>query len=110
MASAKEDSRLKFLPNLKDFFDEAIEQADPNAGIEDEYKLVKQPNFQWRALRLLARRSDHFFTPSATPFKALPEYLTSVVENISKDMSKDRVAPDIKIDGRTLENGDLIHQ
>ncbi|XP_002156883.3 THO complex subunit 1 [Hydra vulgaris] len=103
LASAKVESRLKFLPNLKDFFEKAIEQADPNAGIEDEYKLVKQPNFQWRALRLLARRSDHFFTPSQTPFKALPEYLSSVIENISKDMTKDKPS----CDSKSLENGEL---
>ena len=88
LEASKQDSRLKFLPTLEDFFEEAIEQADPEAGIEDEYKLVKDSSFCWRALRLLARRSHHFFTPSQAPFKALPEYLSNVVDQLSKDFSK----------------------
>ena len=95
MEACKSETRLKFLPKLEDFFAESIDQADPDAGIEDEYKLVKQPNFQWRALRLLAKRSQHFFTPSTQPFKALPEYLSSVIENLAKDF---KPTPEVKID------------
>eukprot|EP00111_Clytia_hemisphaerica_P024541 TCONS_00072358-protein len=88
MEACKAESRLKFLPQLEPFFEEAVEQADPEAGIEDEYKIVNKPNFQWKALRLLARRSHHFFTPSTTPFKALPAYLTSVIEQLGKEFNK----------------------
>lgn len=88
MESCKIETRLKFLPSLETFFEEAVEQADPEAGIEEEYKVVNDPNFQWRALRLLARRSHHFFTPSATPFKALPAYLTSVIEQLKKEFNR----------------------
>ncbi|XP_035665777.1 THO complex subunit 1-like, partial [Branchiostoma floridae] len=30
----------EFLPSLEEFFEEAIEQSDPEAMVEDEYKLV----------------------------------------------------------------------
>jgi THO complex subunit 1 len=37
MDACKDDKRV-FLPNLEDFFGEAIEQNDPEAIVEDEYK------------------------------------------------------------------------
>ena len=83
---------------MEEFFEEAIEQADPEAGIEEKYKLVKQPNFQWRSLRLLARKSHHFFTPSNPPFKALPDYLNSVIDSIAKDRQKTNT--DMKTDAK----------
>ena len=39
MDACKDDKRV-FLPNLEDFFGEAIEQNDPEAIVEDEYKLI----------------------------------------------------------------------
>ena len=87
LESCKAENRVKFLPNLDEFFEEAVEQADPAAQIEDEYKLVSKSSFGWRALRLLARRSYQFFTPSNQPFKALPDYLTSVISQFAKDMN-----------------------
>jgi len=38
------------------------------------------------ALRLLARRSHHFFQPSTNPFKTLPEYLDSVVQQLAQEL------------------------
>lgn len=95
MEACKAESRLKFLPTLEHFFEEAVEQVDPGAGIEEEYKAVNNPNFQWRALRLLAQRSHHFFTPSTTPFKALPQYLSSVIEQLGKEFDKTPGAADV---------------
>jgi len=88
LEACKQENRLKFLPTLENFFEEAIEQGDPAAGIEEEYKVINNPNFQWKSLRLLARRSHHFFTPSTTPFKVLPDYLKSVIDNISDDIKR----------------------
>ncbi|KXJ28973.1 THO complex subunit 1 [Exaiptasia diaphana] len=89
-----------FLPTLEEYFGEAIEQSDPAAMIEDEYKLIKDSNFGWRALRLLARRSQHFFQPSSNPFKTLPDYLESVVLQLAQEL------PSVKSeDGAVVENG-----
>ena len=98
MVACKAESRLKFLPSLESFFEEAIEQADPEAGIEEKYKVVNHSNFQWKALRLLARRSHHFFTPSQSPFKALPAYLSSVINQLGKEFNKtDLETPKVEI-------------
>jgi len=98
LKACKAENRLNFLPQLETFLEEAIEQADPEAGIEEEYKLVNDGSFQWRALRLLAHRSHHFFTPSQTPFKPLPEYMQSVIETIAKDFQKASEPPLVKVE------------
>ncbi|XP_064605925.1 THO complex subunit 1-like [Liolophura sinensis] len=85
MAACKSDKRV-FLPSVEEFFAEPIEQADPENMIEDEYKLVNNINFQWRALRLLARRSPHFFTHTNQPAMALPAYLELMVTKLAKEM------------------------
>ncbi|GLH07061.1 THO complex subunit 1 [Gryllus bimaculatus] len=74
-----------FLPSLEAYFEEAIEQTDPAALVEEQYKRVNDGNFGWRALRLLARRSPHFFTHSNNPINKLPEYLENMIKKISKD-------------------------
>nr|CAG4648545.1 EOG090X0324 [Polyphemus pediculus] len=73
-----------FLPTLENYFEEAIEQLDPS--VESQYKRVNEGNFGWRALRLLARRSLHFFTHGNTPITRLPDYLETHVKKLAKDM------------------------
>ena len=94
LEACKAENRTSFLPTLQDFFEEAIEQADPEAGIEDEYKLVKNSEFGWRALRLLSRRSFNFFTPSNQPFKPLSDYLSYAVSQVARDLAANQVPKD----------------
>lgn len=98
LEACKADNRV-FLPTLEEYFSEAIEQADPDAMVEDEYKVIKNGNFGWRALRLLARRSHHFFQPSTNPFKTLPEYLESVVQQLAQEL------PNVKNEEGIVVNG-----
>lgn len=88
-----------FLPSLEGYFEEAIEQIDPAAMVEEEYKRVNDSNFGWRALRLLARRSPHFFTHSNNPINKLPEYLETMIKKIAKDrpsvLSSDEVKSEL---------------
>ncbi|XP_063215870.1 THO complex subunit 1 isoform X2 [Bacillus rossius redtenbacheri] len=74
-----------FLPSLESYFEEAMEQADPSAMVDDQYKKINDGNFGWRALRLLARRSPHFFTHSNNPINKLPDYLEMMIKRIMKD-------------------------
>ncbi|KAG8518883.1 THO complex subunit 1, partial [Galemys pyrenaicus] len=76
----------EYMPTLEDFFEEAIEQADPENMVENEYKAVNNSNYGWRALRLLARRSPHFFQPTNQQFKSLPEYLENMVIKLAKEL------------------------
>ena len=46
LESCKSKDR-NFLPSLEEYFEEAIEQLDPAAAIEDEYKSVQFKHFQF---------------------------------------------------------------
>lgn len=50
------------------------------------YRAVNNSNYGWRALRLLARRSPHFFQPTNQQFKSLPEYLENMVIKLAKEL------------------------
>ncbi|XP_020510328.3 THO complex subunit 1 isoform X1 [Labrus bergylta] len=95
MEACKSDSR-EFMPSLDEFFAEAIEQADPVNMVEDEYKVVRNANYGWRALRLLSRRSPHFFQPTNQKFKSLADYLDSMVSKLAKELPKDIPSEEIK--------------
>ncbi|XP_051808816.1 THO complex subunit 1 [Acanthochromis polyacanthus] len=95
MEACKSDSR-EFMPLLDEFFAEAIEQADPANMVEEEYKVVRNPNYGWRALRLLSRRSPHFFQPTNQKFKSLADYLDSMVSKLAKELPKDIPSEEIK--------------
>ncbi|XP_028399436.1 THO complex subunit 1-like [Dendronephthya gigantea] len=100
MAACRSEKR-NVLPDLKEFFEEAIDQADPESQIEEQYKLVNDPKFGWRALRLLSRRSQHFFQSSTNPFKTLPQYLDLAIQQLGQELM-----PPIKIEESTIvENG-----
>ncbi|XP_029309961.1 THO complex subunit 1 [Cottoperca gobio] len=95
MEACKSDNR-EFMPSLDEFFAEAIEQADPANMVEEEYKAVRNPNYGWRALRLLSRRSPHFFQPTNQKFKSLADYLDSMVSKLAKELPKDIPSEEIK--------------
>ncbi|KAK2895149.1 THO complex subunit 1 [Channa argus] len=95
MEACKSDSR-EFMPSLDEFFAEAIEQADPANMVEEEYKAVRNPNYGWRALRLLSRRSPHFFQPTNQKFKSLADYLDCMVSKLAKELPKDIPSEEIK--------------
>uniref|UniRef100_A0A4W4FFL2 Death domain-containing protein n=1 Tax=Electrophorus electricus TaxID=8005 RepID=A0A4W4FFL2_ELEEL len=106
MEACKSDSR-EFMPSLEDFFEEAIEQADPANMVEDEYKVVRNSNYGWRALRLLSRRSPHFFQPTNQQFKSLADYLENMVIKLAKELP-DIPSEEIKTGEEEDENGDNL--
>ncbi|XP_058462952.1 THO complex subunit 1 [Malaya genurostris] len=60
-----------FLPSLEAYLDGSKEKHDPSV--------------EWRALRLLARQSPHFFTLFNSPSYKVADYLESVRKKIQKD-------------------------
>ncbi|KAL4624586.1 THO complex subunit 1 [Arapaima gigas] len=107
MEACKSDSR-EFMPSLEEFFEEAIEQADPANMVEDEYKVVRNSNYGWRALRLLSRRSPHFFQPTNQQFKSLADYLESMVIKLAKELPKDIPSEEIKTGEEDDDNSDNL--
>jgi len=81
------ESRV-FLPSLELFLEDALEQTDPEAQIEDEYKLINDQGWCWRALRLLARKSSHFWAPPANANqqnKKLSQGLEALIVKVGRD-------------------------
>lgn len=74
-----------FLPNLEDYFADAIAQIEGSTPVKDEDNLLKDSNYGWRALRLLAKRSPHFFTYSNVIQNPLSSYLEQMVKKIAHD-------------------------
>ncbi|KAH0951356.1 hypothetical protein HN011_005106 [Eciton burchellii] len=85
-----------FLPSLETYFEDAIMELDPAAMVDDKYKKVNDGNFGWRALRLLARRSPHFFVHGNYPINKLPEYLETMIKKIAKD--RPQTQSDVKME------------
>jgi len=75
-----------FLPQMDDYFAEAIEQLDPASEIEEEYKIVNDGQWGWRALRLLAKKSPNFFTYGNNPIAKLPDYLESILKKMYPEL------------------------
>uniref|UniRef100_A0A4W5QDU6 THO complex 1 n=1 Tax=Hucho hucho TaxID=62062 RepID=A0A4W5QDU6_9TELE len=95
---------VEFMPTLEEFFEEAIEQADPANMVEDEYKYVYT-----LTLRLLSRRSPHFFQPTNQQFKSLADYLESMAIKLAKELPKDLLSEEIKTGEEDYEdNGDTL--
>ncbi|XP_045612877.1 THO complex subunit 1 isoform X2 [Procambarus clarkii] len=86
-----------FVPALETYFTPAIEQLSPKSELKEKDRLVNDSNFGWRGLRLLACRSPHFFTHSASPIATLPEYLTTMIKKLAKELPSQLTA-DIKVE------------
>lgn len=65
-----------FLPSIEQYLENPKDKTDAT--------------FEWRALRLLARQSPHFFTMIQTPNK-VSDYLESVRKKISESQTKTKV-------------------
>ncbi|XP_077868865.1 THO complex subunit 1-like [Saccoglossus kowalevskii] len=103
---ACQDERRQFVPGVDELFSEAIDQADPAAQIEDEYKLINNSNYAWRALRLLAKKSPHFFQPSTQPCKSIPLYLENMITKLAKEMPAP--AEEIKTEDENAETDEFL--
>ena len=50
------EKQSEVVPQLSDYLKPVAEQMDPDAGIEEEYKVKNDKAFQWKALRLMAKQ------------------------------------------------------
>ena len=73
--------------------------------IEDTYKKVNNGEWGWRALRLMSRRSTHFFISGNNPIAKLPDYLDSMLTKMAKEMPN-AVSKDDTVESMEEENGD----
>jgi hypothetical protein len=87
---ACKDPNRQFLPSLREFFEEAIEQLDPANQVEKQYQLVQQTDWCWKALRLLAKRSAFYFMQNQN-VKTIPEYIEAICNKIGKEFANEQM-------------------
>lgn len=93
-------------PNVADFFEESIEQMDPEAQVERHYWSINNPNFCWRALRLLTKHRLHY-TKDGISHKSMSEYLQAAIERLGKEVAADdtEAAAEAKAGSASAEGG-----
>ncbi|RUS70297.1 hypothetical protein EGW08_021936, partial [Elysia chlorotica] len=109
MEACKDESRV-FLPKLDDFFANAIDQADPEAMVEEQYKDINHQNFQWKAYRLLARSSPHFFVHAVTPGLPINAHLKDIVDKMAKELNPNQQTEEVKSEVAVAEEDDEIKE
>ncbi len=83
--NACKNANREYLPTLRDFFEEAIEQLDPVNQIEKQYHLINRTEWSWKALRLLAKRSAFYFMQNQN-VKTITEYLEAICQKLGKEL------------------------
>jgi len=98
-----------FLPTLEQYFSDAIDEIDPKNQVEESYKKVNSGEWGWRALRLMSRRSQHFFLLGNSQISKLPEYLEIMMKKMASDFGRPIEPEPVKPANGTAEtaaNGD----
>jgi hypothetical protein len=90
---ACKDPDRQFLPSLKEFFEEAIEQQDPANQVEKQYALITQTDWAWKALRLLAKRSTYYFMQNQN-VRPISDYLELICTKLGKELANDQAKQD----------------
>lgn len=70
------------MPQLYEFFEEAMQQVDPAQEIDREYWSINDPTFCWQAARLLNRQRLHFAQENKAVQKSVPEYLEAAIKRL----------------------------
>jgi hypothetical protein len=81
---ACKDPMRQFLPSLKEYFEEPIDQLDPDNQVEKQYQLIYQTDWAWKSLRLLAKRSPLYFMQNQA-VKPVSEFLESICTKLGKE-------------------------
>jgi len=101
------EKERNFLPSMLQFFEEPINEMNPHNGLEETYMKVNQGEWGWRALRLMSRRSNHFFLVGNMNITKLPEYLKYMMKKMALDYKIDLSGPVDDSNGVDMDtNGD----
>eukprot|EP00088_Acartia_fossae_P007131 TRINITY_DN1331_c0_g1_i2.p1 TRINITY_DN1331_c0_g1~~TRINITY_DN1331_c0_g1_i2.p1 ORF type:complete len:499 (-),score=191.67 TRINITY_DN1331_c0_g1_i2:121-1488(-) len=105
---ACKDKERNFLPSLREYFEDPIQELNPHNGVEEQYKKVNEGEWGWRALRLMSRRSQHFFLLGNMNISKLPDYLELMMKRMAKDfdINIDEPVTAADGDGEAAANGD----
>jgi len=68
------------IPSLEEYLKPVHEQADPEAGIEEEYKVKNDKVYQWKALRLMAKKDVALLSKVSAPNGSLEAAVASMFD------------------------------
>lgn len=51
------------------------------------FRDVNKQGWQWRALRLLSKKSRHLFEQTQTPARKIPDYLEEIMRKLAKEIT-----------------------
>lgn len=86
------------VPTLVDFLQPVVEQMDPAAGIEEEYKLKNDKAYCWKALRLMAKKDVSLLSQVSAPggsLEAAVKYMDDKLKGeLKEEKEESALAPD----------------
>ena len=85
----------ELMPGLQDYLQPVYEQADPEAGIEEEYKVKNDKAFCWKAFRLIAKKNVGLLSKVSAQGGSLESAVKHLFEN--KDAGKEEGVVDDKL-------------
>lgn len=77
--AACRDVRRNYNPNLGEYFATARMELDPEEKVEERYRSINDERWCWASLRLLSRKSQHFYTNWQNPGQPVKQYLTTII-------------------------------
>lgn len=77
--AACRDSRRNYNPNLGEYFANARLELDPEEKVEERYRSINDERWCWASLRLLSRKSQHFYTNWQNPGQPVKQYLSTII-------------------------------
>lgn len=97
--------KRQFIPEVNQYFEEAIMQSDPKNEIEDKYKCYLDPSYGWRSLRLLAHSSPLFFSlqPATMHHLPVPKYLEHIFKRLRKEAESKTDKPDEEQESKAVD-------
>jgi THO complex subunit 1 len=70
--SACKDPKRNFVPKLIEVISDALDHADPEQGVEEEYSCFNNEIWQWKYSRLFLTEGDNFLAIQSTPAARRP--------------------------------------
>ncbi|CAJ0573170.1 unnamed protein product, partial [Mesorhabditis spiculigera] len=86
LESCQAESR-KFTPEVVNFLQDPLDEADPDQQVEEKYRSIYEPGFQWRCARLLAARSKQYLSTTTVAgadkkrddSRSIPKFLDNAI-------------------------------
>ncbi|GLV45016.1 Hpr1 [Carabus blaptoides fortunei] len=71
-----------FLPTLTSYLSQAARELQPESTVAEHDKKIYDGNFGWKALRLIAQRSNRFFDYSKEPIPKTADFLKMMIMKV----------------------------